>query len=772
VNYGWEYVWHCHILGHEENDFMRPMILNVATTLPTAPAGLNVANSGGGLKLTWVDHSSDETGFSIERGPSATGPWTEIATTVPNQPSYIDFSILPATTYYYRVAAYNQKGSSAYTSAASKATGNGITLSGFVGTFNGATNTAVSGVSLAFSNGGGTASTVANGSYSRALTVGWAGTITPVLAGYAFTPASRALTAQTANLANLDFVARKVLTISGTVYAGNAPLSGVTITLSNGGGTATTNALGAYSVTVDENWTGTATPSKVNCSFAPAYIPYTAVLVNQSAQNYAATAVVTISGNITTSGGSPAPNVPVFYGALVSVNTDAAGNYSLTVPAPWTGTITPTQAGSYFTPASQSYTALTSDQTQNFTSSGALLFTGTVLNSSGAGVAGVRVAASTGHTATTLANGTYTLYLPNPFTGTLTPSLTGYNFTPAAPSFNAVSVDTTGVNFSAVAAITISGRVTLSALGLAGTTITLSTGQSVQTDVNGNYTLAVTSPYTGNVTAAAAGYFITPLSLSLVGAATNQANLNFTAVKAIPITGQILAGGAPLAGVNVTLSNGAGSCVTDANGNYSAAVPSRWTGTISPTLAGYTFTPGLRNLTNVTAAPAAQNFTASAVFTLSGTVTNGASPLAGVRLTFSNGGGTATTSATGAYTRTLPAGWTGTITPALRGYTFGPASLTIPAIVDSLTGQNFNTVRTISGRAVNRAGTGVAGVAISFTGGTTVVTPATGNFTLTVPSGWTGTITASGGGLATWTPGYFAYGNVLANVTGIRFTGQ
>jgi FtsP/CotA-like multicopper oxidase with cupredoxin domain len=26
-NFGWEYVWHCHILGHEENDFMRAMVV-------------------------------------------------------------------------------------------------------------------------------------------------------------------------------------------------------------------------------------------------------------------------------------------------------------------------------------------------------------------------------------------------------------------------------------------------------------------------------------------------------------------------------------------------------------------------------------------------------------------------------------------------------------------------------------------------------------------------------------------------------------------------
>ena len=37
VNFGWEYVWHCHILGHEENDMMRPIIFQVP---PAAPSNL------------------------------------------------------------------------------------------------------------------------------------------------------------------------------------------------------------------------------------------------------------------------------------------------------------------------------------------------------------------------------------------------------------------------------------------------------------------------------------------------------------------------------------------------------------------------------------------------------------------------------------------------------------------------------------------------------------------------------------------------------------
>ena len=38
INFGWEYVWHCHILSHEEMDMMRPMSL----VCRTVPAGQSV----------------------------------------------------------------------------------------------------------------------------------------------------------------------------------------------------------------------------------------------------------------------------------------------------------------------------------------------------------------------------------------------------------------------------------------------------------------------------------------------------------------------------------------------------------------------------------------------------------------------------------------------------------------------------------------------------------------------------------------------------------
>jgi FtsP/CotA-like multicopper oxidase with cupredoxin domain len=66
-NFGQEYVWHCHILGHEENDMMRPIIYQVP---PAAPANLVASNDlvvAGQVNLSFNDNSASETGFVIQR---------------------------------------------------------------------------------------------------------------------------------------------------------------------------------------------------------------------------------------------------------------------------------------------------------------------------------------------------------------------------------------------------------------------------------------------------------------------------------------------------------------------------------------------------------------------------------------------------------------------------------------------------------------------------------------------------------------------------------
>jgi hypothetical protein len=47
-----EYVWHCHILGHEEQDFMRPFVFHPNVMVPDMPV---VTSAPGATTLTWTD---------------------------------------------------------------------------------------------------------------------------------------------------------------------------------------------------------------------------------------------------------------------------------------------------------------------------------------------------------------------------------------------------------------------------------------------------------------------------------------------------------------------------------------------------------------------------------------------------------------------------------------------------------------------------------------------------------------------------------------------
>ena len=79
--------------------------------------------------------------------------------------------------------------------------------------------------------------------------------------------------------------------------------------------------------------------------------------------NSGATSTLTISGNVGVG------NVTLSYidGTAKTATSAADGSYSLMVSYNWSGTVMPTLAGYTFSPTSQSYTNVTSNQTQNYT---------------------------------------------------------------------------------------------------------------------------------------------------------------------------------------------------------------------------------------------------------------------------------------------------------------------------------------------------------------------------------------------------------------------
>ncbi len=89
---------------------------------PAAPTGLTSSNvSGANVTLTWVNHSSHQTGFYVERSTNGGGTWTQIAD-VTSGVTYNDTGVAEATAYQYRVRAYGTTGTSTYGGSISVAT--------------------------------------------------------------------------------------------------------------------------------------------------------------------------------------------------------------------------------------------------------------------------------------------------------------------------------------------------------------------------------------------------------------------------------------------------------------------------------------------------------------------------------------------------------------------------------------------------------------------------------------------------------------------------
>jgi hypothetical protein len=148
------------------------------------------------------------------------------------------------------------------------------------------------------------------------------------------------------------------------------------------------------------------------------------------------------------------------------------------------------------------------------------------------------------------------------------------------------------------------------------------------------------------------------------------------------ISGQATLSGSGLGGVAITLSGSASStATTNGSGNYGFTVPAGGGYMVTPSLAGYTFTPPNQSFPNLGGNQTA-SFIASPVvstYTISGQATLSGSGLGGVAITLSgSASSTATTNGSGNYGFTVPAGGGYMVTPSLAGCTFTPPNQSFP----------------------------------------------------------------------------------------------
>jgi alpha-tubulin suppressor-like RCC1 family protein len=92
-------------------------------TVPAAPSNLQATvASSSTINLAWNDASSNEDGFRVYRGADSSTVTTIVATMGAGTTSYSNTGLAAATTYYYKVAAYNSAGESAASNVANATT--------------------------------------------------------------------------------------------------------------------------------------------------------------------------------------------------------------------------------------------------------------------------------------------------------------------------------------------------------------------------------------------------------------------------------------------------------------------------------------------------------------------------------------------------------------------------------------------------------------------------------------------------------------------------
>ncbi|PBI86809.1 Chitinase A1 precursor [Flavobacterium sp. ACN2] len=233
--------------------------------------------------------------------------------------------------------------------------------------------------------------------------------------------------------------------------------------------------------------------------------------------------------------------------------------------------------------------------------------------------------------------------------------------------------------------VSISGSVKNGSTLVTNVTVELRNASNVviQTVVSqtGNFAFNnLTSGQNYSLTALKASYTFVPVSLNNVTVNQTAVVINGTQ-PTYTVSGTIVDGSGPVSGVTVSAVSGSTTltAVSNASGAYSVAgLTAGLNFTVTASKSGFSYTPA-STVYNAIDANKTLNFTqgvAVVTYTVSGTVLNGSTAVSGVTITAASTAGnvTATTNSTGAYSLTLASGGNYTVTAALTGQTFTPAS--------------------------------------------------------------------------------------------------
>ena len=217
---------------------------------------------------------------------------------------------------------------------------------------------------------------------------------------------------------------------------------------------------------------------------------------------------------------------------------------------------------------------------------------------------------------------------------------------------------------------------------VSGATISFSnSGGSAVSNSSGFYIIGVPPGWSGTATPSKSGLTFSPAAITYPGLVTPQSNQNYIQTSnTYTISGYIRdAGSKGLFGVTVRFSGNVGNAVTDASGFYSLNVCQGWSGTATPTLGGYIFSPVSNAYSNILSHQTNQNYTGGVpapAYKISGyTILENGYPIPNATVIISGASAPITSNADGYFETWVPAGWSGTINGSRTGFQFSGATV-------------------------------------------------------------------------------------------------
>ncbi len=215
----------------------------------------------------------------------------------------------------------------------------------------------------------------------------------------------------------------------------------------------------------------------------------------------------------------------------------------------------------------------------------------------------------------TTSGGIYELYVPSGWSGSLFPIRSGFTYTPPSRELTSVTSAQSGEDFAAATvSMQIRGIVRDGASNaIIGAAITANPpANDIKTNLDGTYVVSVGYGWTGTLSATKAGWSFIPVAASYTNLVADLLNQDFIGnLSFYTLSGRVTnSSGAGVEGCSVEFSNGGGSCLTDANGDFSVSVPHGWAGMATPLKPKYAFTPTQRVLSGVTSSQGSLDFAA------------------------------------------------------------------------------------------------------------------------------------------------------------------